>query len=413
MDRATALTSPAGPRYLSAMRVLTVTHNYPRYEGDPAGAFVARIASGAAARGGHVLVLAPHAPGLPVLESAGGVAVRRVRYGPDRAEVVAYTGQLHRGGAARWLTGLMLPPFFLRMRAAVHRAIREFKPTVIHSHWWVPGGLISIQPDVPVLITVHGSDVELLERNRVARAVGERVLRRAAGISTASTFLARRLERLVPGLSARTRVTRMPVDVGRFANGATTPKAVPPRVLYAGNLLPSKGVDLLVHAMAALRDRGVSAQLRVLGQGPAEASLRELVRALHLEAQVEIRPFVPQQEMPAEYGAATVTALPTRGDAEGLGLTLVEAALARSAIVGSPAGGIPEVVQHEVTGLLFPDGDAAGLADALARLLSDTALRARLVDAAAVAVRQAYDPDRTLDLFLAWYDELGRRPPRD
>ena len=61
--------------------------------------------------------------------------------------------------------------------------------------------------------------------------------------------------------------------------------------------------------------------------------------------------------MPAEYGAATVTVLPSRGHAEGLGLTLVEALLAGSAVVGTAAGGIPEVVIHERTGLVARDGD--------------------------------------------------------
>jgi phosphatidylinositol alpha-1,6-mannosyltransferase len=66
------------------LRILTVTHNYPRFAGDPAGAFVARIAEGAATAGHDVEVIAPHAPGTPTDERSGGVRVRRFRYGPER-----------------------------------------------------------------------------------------------------------------------------------------------------------------------------------------------------------------------------------------------------------------------------------------------------------------------------------------
>src|SRR5215207_9768126 len=83
---------PSPPRRL---RLLTVTHNYPRFAGDPAGAFVARVAQGAAAQGHEVQLVAPHAPGTPTAEQVAGVRVRRFRYGPEALERVAYTGNLH------------------------------------------------------------------------------------------------------------------------------------------------------------------------------------------------------------------------------------------------------------------------------------------------------------------------------
>jgi glycosyltransferase involved in cell wall biosynthesis len=108
-----------------------------------------------------------------------------------------------------------------------------------------------------------------------------------------------------------------------------------------------------------------------------------------------------------------VTALPTRGRAEGLGLSLVEALLAGSAVVGSRVGGIPEVVQDGETGLLFGDGDVEGLAGALARLIQDHALRDRLSAEGLRRVKDRYAPDSAARRFLDLYDDIaGRRPSR-
>jgi len=92
---------------------------------------------------------------------------------------------------------------------------------------------------------------------------------------------------------------------------------------------------VLIRAAGHLLRDGHPVQLRILGEGPDTERLTTLVKSLALEGIVEILPFVGQEQMPAEYGAATVTVLPTRGDAEGLGLTLVEALLAGCAVVGA------------------------------------------------------------------------------
>jgi len=215
---------------------------------------------------------------------------------------------------------------------------------------------------------------------------------------------------LLPGLRAEPVVTPMPLDVTRFQSGERQPKSAPPRILYAGNLLPSKGVDLLLEAAAALNARGVQFELRIVGEGPAQASLRSQAERLGISNHLVWSPFVPQERMPQEYGASTVTVLPTRGRAEGLGLTLVEALLAGSAVVGSHAGGIPEVVHHEETGLLFAE-DPIDLANQLERILTDQPLRSRLARAGKDHVLKTYSPEPAIDRFLQLYHVSARGRP--
>jgi glycosyltransferase involved in cell wall biosynthesis len=396
------------------MRVLVVTHNYPRFAGDPAGAFVRRLAVAAAREGATVAVVCPWAPvAASAADDDPGVEVRRFRYPGDARSAVAYTGDLHRRAVRSPLVALQLPFFLRRFGRAVRQAVRDLAPDVIHAHWWIPGGWLASRATKPYLVTCHGSDVRLLERWPPLRTLGRGVLSRAAGITTVSEFLAAEVRDYAGERGAPVTVAPMPVDLDLFARGRSTAKASPPRILYAGNLVPSKGVDLLVRAIARLRARGVPARLRILGEGPAEADVRALARRQGVDDLVEWSRFVAQDVMPAEYGAATVTVLTTRGRAEGLGLALVEALLAGSAVVGSRVGGIPEVVQDGETGLLFDDGDIDGLAAALERLMKDAALRERLSAEGYRRVRARYAPDSAARRFLDLYHDIaGRRPSR-
>jgi glycosyltransferase involved in cell wall biosynthesis len=393
-----------------ALRVLTLTHNYPRFPGDPAGAFVQRIAAGAAARGHQVEVVAPHAPGTAPVEDTDGVRLHRFRYGPEPLEQVAYTGGLHQGTLLSPLAALGFPGFLFAFSRAVRHAARRFRPDLIHAHWWFPGGWFASRQQIPYLITCHGSDVRLLDLGELVRRAGRGVFQKAAGITAVSRFLATDLARLLPGLPEPT-VTPMPLDVASFLAGAGTPKATPARIVYAGNLVQSKGVDVLLRAAAELRRRGVGHQVKILGQGPAQNQLESLARELGIESQVTWSPLVPQALMPREYGASTVTVLPTRGQAEGLGLTLVEALLAGSAVVGTPAGGIPEVVLHEQTGLIAREGDPIDLANQLQRLLSDSALRERLTRAGKEHVLRTYSPESAIGRFLDIYHAIADHHP--
>jgi len=393
------------------LRILTLTHNYPRFSGDPAGAFVARIAEGAAARGHEVEVIAPHAPGIAEDDHTPGLRIRRFRYGPDALERVAYTGNLHGRTLLSPLAALGFPGFLVAFGLAVRSAIRRFSPDVVHAHWWMPGGWFASRGGVPYLITCHGSDVRLLERGDLVRRIALPAFRRAARVTTVSKFLAEDIQRMLPALQPRVQVTPMPVNVSGFLEGTRTAKLDPPRLLYAGNLVPSKGVDVLLRAVAELDRRGVACNLKILGEGPARPALEGLARELGIVSRTTWAPFVPQAQMASEYGASTVTVLPSRGHSEGLGLTLVEALLAGSAVVGTAAGGIPEVVVHEQTGLIARDGDPADLATQIQRLLTDAALRERLVRAGKEHVLRTYAPEPAIDRFLEIYDDVADHQP--
>lgn len=393
------------------MRVLHVTHNYPRFPADPAGGFVSRLGRAAVAAGAAVRVVVPHTPGLPFESIDGGVEVRRFRYGPDGLERIGFQGDVRRSALSP-VALLMAPSYAWNFRAAVRRAVDEFGPDIIHAHWWLPGGWAATrQSRIPVVITCHGSDVRLLGKSRLLRAFARRVLSRAKGVTTVSSIMRGDLRELLPGLEPATRfdVCPLPVEVGLFERGAALPKATPPRILFAGNLIASKGVDVLIDAFAQVLRGGTACRLKLLGEGAARSALARRAESLGVGASIDWSPFVPMDKMPEEFGAATVVALPSRGHrGEGMPLSLAEALIGGAAVVATPAGGVPEIIRDGETGLLVPDGDVEALAAALQRLLRDAPLRQRLVAQGCASVTERFAPRPAAERFLTLYEEVKR-----
>jgi glycosyltransferase involved in cell wall biosynthesis len=145
--------------------------------------------------------------------------------------------------------------------------------------------------------------------------------------------------------------------------------------LLVARLVPTKGVEVALQAMAQLADRAL--RLRIVGEGDAayEASLRTLAKDLGVQHRVDFVGAVPPAKLQLEYESADLLVLPSWYEA--FGIVLVQAMAAGLPCVASDVGGIPSVVRDGQSGLLFPIGDATALASAL-RQLEDTNLRERL-----------------------------------
>ena len=158
---------------------------------------------------------------------------------------------------------------------------------------------------------------------------------------------------------------------------------------FAGRLAHIKGADVLLHAVARLHGQGLPVRLVIVGGGPEQASLAALATELGIGA---ITHFAGRLPRTAIYGAIKgfdIAAVPSRE--EGFGLSALEAMAAGVPVVASRVDALNEVVLDGVTGLLFPADDPASLAEALARLVGDAALRQRMGAAGVAHVESSYD----------------------
>lgn len=343
---------------MSARRVLFVTHAYPRHSGDGAGSFLHRLALGLQASGLTVRVLAPSAPKLAPAETLDGIEIRRFRYAPAGMESLAYTGTM----AEQVLGSLSGKGALLGMLTAgtmaVRRAIDEFAPDVVHAHWWFPAGLLSLgaDSDVPLITTMHGSDVRLARKVKLVHPLFRRVMARSAAVTAVSSWLAGEARAMAPGTTIG--VAPMPVDVQLFTAEATP--RIPGRFLFVGRLNAQKGVRDLLEALSWAAP-GIT--LDIVGDGEDEIALKARARELALESRITWLGALPRTELPALYRRSQAVVMPSQQ--EGLGLVAVEAQLSRTPVIAYRSGGLPDVVDAQWGGRLVPAGDTRALADAM------------------------------------------------
>jgi glycosyltransferase involved in cell wall biosynthesis len=180
---------------------------------------------------------------------------------------------------------------------------------------------------------------------------------------------------------------------------AAAPPARPPDrpvVVSVGRFVAKKGFDVLVRAVAELRDRGTLVDLELIGEsGDQDAAIHQLVADLGLGDVVTISGPATQPELLARYRQATCFALACRvdadGDRDGIPNVLVEAMASGLPVVSTTVSGIPELVRDHENGLLVAPEDPHALADALATLIAEPGLAARLAVAGAATVHDEFD----------------------
>jgi glycosyltransferase involved in cell wall biosynthesis len=181
----------------------------------------------------------------------------------------------------------------------------------------------------------------------------------------------------------------------------------PARIAFVGRLTREKGVYDLIEAVGALRATQPHVRLELAGEGDADAIARR-AHELGIGDRVLIRGWCAASARERILARAGVFALPSH--AEGLPMSLLEAMAAGCPVVASRVGGIPDAVHDGTDGLLVPAGDVAALAAALARMLADRGLAARLGGSAQVTVARRHSPAAAIDRIGRVYASLGLVP---
>lgn len=372
-----------------------LTHNYPRQAGDLPGAFLHPLALALRERGHDVRVVAPAEQGRGGRERLDGIPINRVRYSLPDFEVLAYDGRMRE--EARSPSGLVALAGLL---LALYRGARDEEAgttgdVVFHAHWWFPSGL-ALPGSRPGVVTLHGTDVRLLETSAIARRLGRRVLRRARVVTAVSSELAVVAERVSGRQDVTRHVQPMPVPgVERpWSNGGGG-------ALVVARLVPQKRVELAIAAAGELAKSGESIALTIVGHGPEREKLVALAAQLPPEATVRFMGTLPPEEVARQIAAADVMLFPAVG--EGLGLAGIEALMAGVPVIAcSDGGGIVSALARHGGGVVTAPS-ARALASALRDLqVADQRDAARQAGA---EWRAELEPARVAERFEGWYAE--------
>lgn len=233
---------------------------------------------------------------------------------------------------------------------------------------------ISAWSRIPYGVTTHRYDI--LDDPLDPALAGE-LLRNAAAVVTISEFNRRHMVAKYGLSKADIQVVHCGVDLTRFAFVEHKPVVgrAPMRLLNVGRLVEVKGHDVLLHALARVRNRGVPFMLDVIGGGPLHEPLLALTCALGLEAQVRFHGARDESFVRQRLVAADVFVLPSRS--EGLPVACIEALATGTPVIATRIFGIPELIEDGVTGLLVDADDADSLADAICRAWSEPKALAR------------------------------------
>ncbi|WP_128478759.1 glycosyltransferase family 4 protein [Halorussus pelagicus] len=181
-------------------------------------------------------------------------------------------------------------------------------------------------------------------------------------------------------------------------------------LLFVGRLKPGKGVGVLLEAMAELREQFPDLTLRVVGDGPLRASLEEYAADCGVADRVTFAGWRSQEDLPAEYGAASVFVLPSLS--EGFPRTVLESLACETPVVTTDLPQLESVLDG--VGLTVPPESPGMLASAVGELLADDERRERMGAAGRSLVTDRYSWDRTVErTTAAYYDVLDAEPPAE
>ena len=311
------------------------------------------------------------------------------------------------------LTPIMrLRHWLLTQRANLkfQRLIRQFKIDILHLHFPVPRFRFFINKGVPYTITFHGSDVLQLKDKSISKEI-DMITANADRIFVVSEFLRDDLLGIKPELAdkvccirnGRPDILKGPrighIQIGRNKNF---------NILFVGDLLPVKGVDLLVKVFARLKTE-IDCKLTMLGDGKEYNRLRAFFSQKGLDGDVVFRGEIAPKEVRLEMARADVLLLPSRREG-GLPNVLLEAMVEGCPIVASSAGGILELIDDGINGIIFRSEDEDDLYLKLKKVLISPDLRRELALSALKSISSYPDWNAVYSEYRTHYlDILARR----
>ncbi|HXP90133.1 MAG TPA: glycosyltransferase family 4 protein [Fibrobacteria bacterium] len=396
------------------MRILVLSSVYARHPKDSEVPWMRESVRRLREAGHEVEILAPSWKGLSDHE-IDGVRVHRFRYAPTSMEFLTHDeGAPSKTRGRPWLQ-LLAIPYILSGFIACWKLARRERFDVMHVHWPFPHGLIAQagrMHGLPVVLNFHGAELLLARRHPWIRPVLRWLLGQSEAVLCNSSFTRDRI------LALR----QVPVELSPY--GTTLPEAPaaprtprrpqdPFRILFVGRHIERKGIEHLIDSMALLD--GDRFTLDIVGHGDRTEAL--LARAAVTgDPRIRFPGKLSTQDLSRAYAISDVFALPavvdSKGDTEGLGVVLIEAAETGLALVASEVGGIPDVVLDGQTGILVPPGNPFALAEALRLLADDPALSARLVEGARARTRQFFSWDVVIPHLVGVYGRVLRDPKR-
>ncbi|MDY6949999.1 MAG: glycosyltransferase family 4 protein [Thermodesulfobacteriota bacterium] len=318
--------------------------------------------------------------------------------------------------------------YYLRYSLQIAKDLRKKDCDVVHLHnfsQFVPI-IYSRNPSIKTLLHMHCEWLTQLDRTIV-----EPRLAKTDIVTGCSKYITDSIREAFPQYANRCRVTHNGVDIRTFSylSNRETRKKGPRRILFVGRITPEKGLDVLLDAFEKVVAHYPGVDLHIIGpfaltspefisglsddeQISALAPLYSQNYLTHLRQRATSRlgnkvafsGFVPHSQLVDHYRNADILVNPSFS--ESFGMSLIEAMATGLPVVATRAGGMPEVVEHQKTGILVAPGDASALASALLYLLSNDSARSSMARAARKRVTNIFSWESVSAKLLGLYQGM-------
>jgi teichuronic acid biosynthesis glycosyltransferase TuaC len=384
---------------VSPLHVLTLTPFYPSAEDEVNGCFVAET--------------------LGQFESAtvksSVIAVSSI-YHPRRKSSSAYPAQWVRYPQLPGNFGLSAGGRFLGASIlAKIRELHQHSPIhVIHAHAALPCGdaarFVSQSLGIPFVVTVHGLDVfnSCFESGFAAAWRKQASLRAYERARKVICISGKVRSLLVDALNSHgsADVVYNGTDTGLFAPNCTEGKAEDPAILIVGNLLAGKGHELVLKAVARLKNLHPNLQCHMIGEGPDRNRFISLARDLAIADKIHFHGRQNRTAVAEAMRNCTLFVLPSRN--EGLGCVYLEAMASAKPVIACRGQGIDEIIEHGNNGWLIPVDGLEELIRGMTVLLANADLRARIGEAARKTILQNFTMVHQTEKLFRIYQEAAR-----
>ncbi|MEN3291851.1 MAG: L-malate glycosyltransferase [Burkholderiales bacterium] len=323
-------------------------------------------------------------------------------HGYPAISVVGCDQSVPRGGE-----GSLLKLRYLAALPKLRKRIDEFRPDILHAHYASSYGLLgALSGFHPFILSVWGSDIfSFPNKSRLHRNILRFNLSKADKVLSTSHAMARETQRYT---TRRITVTPFGVDVNEFRERPVD-SLFAPGDLVIGTvkaLEQTYGIHYLIQAFKLVcgRHPRLPLKLLIVGGGSMRAALQGLVDELGLRERVTWAGEVPYDEVSRYHNMLSISVFPS--NSESFGVAAIEASACGRPVVVSDVGGLPEVVEHGVTGLVVPAKDVRQLAQAIGRLALDETLRRTMGGAGRERVRERYNWDYSVRQMVDIYEEI-------
>lgn len=403
------------------MNFILLTSSFPRNEDDYKARWILEMVQSLKERGFSPYVLCPHIKGSKTFEIIDGVEIYRFKYAPEKYEKLGYGNFLaHEKSDSKLkvlftyiINSILLIAFSLFMFSHLYKLKKKIDAKFVFSQWAFPSGLISAVYNhilgTPSILEIYGTDIVFLKRFKL-RFLANYIIRHHNETIAISEYTESCAESIGAPLD---KINVIPVGSNHpfvFSNKqiidlrnemSLTDKKI---IFTLHRLIPLKGTYFLLQAMAKIVSLHKNVILLIGGEGPEEDNILSTIIELNLQKEVIVIGPPSIDKLPLFYELCDVYVIPSItdkwGNAEGLGMPVIESMSYGKPVVGFDSGGPSSTIINGINGFKVPEKDWEALADKIILLLNDENLRKKMGENGNSIYSNEYRWDKVINKYV-------------